>query len=245
MKKRLLQLSIFLFLASTTHAYYQAEQGRWLNRDPIEERGGVNVYGFVGNNLIGNIDPLGLVQNDSLATCRCQYVAHDISKGNYKSLRTAIARVKKLKHGNSEKTPCFEVEEFGTLHSKYLNKSSAANNGKAPDALSAVQNSDHSLIWAHGLEDENGAVRVDGKGVRSFAGYRERGAEYHAPDAKLLELAKKHGNTCTIYGCFSPRNPDKRSTANPDVEAIIEELKALECNDECTTETLSIVIGQS
>ena len=61
MKKRLLQLSIFLFLASTTHAYYQAEQGRWLNRDPIEERGGVNIYGFVGNDPVVSVDILGRV----------------------------------------------------------------------------------------------------------------------------------------------------------------------------------------
>ena len=60
MKKRLLQLSIFLFLASTTQAYYQAEQGRWLNRDPIEEWGGVNVYGLVENDPVNYIDYIGL-----------------------------------------------------------------------------------------------------------------------------------------------------------------------------------------
>jgi len=29
--------------------YYVPETGRWLNRDPIEETGGLNLYGFVGN----------------------------------------------------------------------------------------------------------------------------------------------------------------------------------------------------
>ena len=33
----------------------------WPSRDPIQERGGVNLYGFVGNNGIGRIDKLGLV----------------------------------------------------------------------------------------------------------------------------------------------------------------------------------------
>ncbi|MEO0810408.1 MAG: hypothetical protein AAFW82_07200, partial [Pseudomonadota bacterium] len=32
----------------------------WLNRDPIGERGGVNLYGMVGNQLINAIDPLGM-----------------------------------------------------------------------------------------------------------------------------------------------------------------------------------------
>ncbi len=38
---------------------YNPSTGRWLNRDPIEERGGVNLYGFVGNKPVGGFDPLG------------------------------------------------------------------------------------------------------------------------------------------------------------------------------------------
>ena len=33
---------------------------RWLNRDPIEEDGGVNLYGFVKNNTICHVDIIGL-----------------------------------------------------------------------------------------------------------------------------------------------------------------------------------------
>ncbi len=33
--------------------------GRWVSRDPIEERGGLNLYGLVGNDAIGRIDALG------------------------------------------------------------------------------------------------------------------------------------------------------------------------------------------
>ena len=32
---------------------------RWLNRDPLEEEGGVNLYGFCKNNSVSNVDPLG------------------------------------------------------------------------------------------------------------------------------------------------------------------------------------------
>lgn len=34
--------------------------GRWLNRDLIEERGGVNLYGFVGNDAVNQWDLLGM-----------------------------------------------------------------------------------------------------------------------------------------------------------------------------------------
>lgn len=39
---------------------YEPFSGRWLSRDPIGERGGVNLYGFVGNNPVRRVDYLGL-----------------------------------------------------------------------------------------------------------------------------------------------------------------------------------------
>jgi len=42
------------------YRYYDPVTGRWPSRDPIGERGGVNLYGFVGNDGIGRWDVLGL-----------------------------------------------------------------------------------------------------------------------------------------------------------------------------------------
>lgn len=39
---------------------YDPTHGRWLSEDPIGEAGGMNLYGYVGNNPIGAFDPLGL-----------------------------------------------------------------------------------------------------------------------------------------------------------------------------------------
>jgi len=42
------------------YRYYNASTGRWPNRDPLGEKGGLNLYGFVGNNSINKFDPFGL-----------------------------------------------------------------------------------------------------------------------------------------------------------------------------------------
>jgi RHS repeat-associated protein len=47
-------LSLYPFRA------YDPSFQRWLNRDPIEEEGGINLYGYVNNNAINEIDPFGL-----------------------------------------------------------------------------------------------------------------------------------------------------------------------------------------
>jgi RHS repeat-associated protein len=39
--------------------YYNPALGRWLNRDPIDELGGVNLYAYVGNDPVDRFDPLG------------------------------------------------------------------------------------------------------------------------------------------------------------------------------------------
>jgi RHS repeat-associated protein len=45
--------------------YYQPETGRWISRDPIEERGGTNLYGMVGNDPVNAVDVLGMSCYDS------------------------------------------------------------------------------------------------------------------------------------------------------------------------------------
>ena len=43
------------------YRWYDPQTGRWPSRDPIEEQGGVNLYGFVGNDGIDRSDYLGWI----------------------------------------------------------------------------------------------------------------------------------------------------------------------------------------
>jgi RHS repeat-associated protein len=46
------------------YRFYDPGAGRWLNRDPIGEEGGVNLYGMVGNDAANSYDVLGLADMD-------------------------------------------------------------------------------------------------------------------------------------------------------------------------------------
>ena len=52
----------------TQYRAYDPRTGRWLSRDPIEEAGGINLYGYVKGNPIAYRDPLGLSPAAGLCT---------------------------------------------------------------------------------------------------------------------------------------------------------------------------------
>jgi len=49
--------------------FYDPNLQRWLNRDPINECGGYNLYGYVLNNPLRFIDPFGLDMNNGQLDC--------------------------------------------------------------------------------------------------------------------------------------------------------------------------------
>jgi len=56
------------------YRYYDPVTGRWPSRDPIGERGGVNLYGFVGNAGVNWIDVNGLISLEDILKCGCEYI---------------------------------------------------------------------------------------------------------------------------------------------------------------------------
>jgi hypothetical protein len=68
-------LSIMLLAISLqpASAFYNPQTGRWLNRDPIEERGGTTIFCFLSNDPLNHIDKDGRisVQLQSLTVNKC------------------------------------------------------------------------------------------------------------------------------------------------------------------------------
>jgi hypothetical protein len=73
-----------IFVVTQVHAmrWYSPSTGRWFSRDPIAERGGLNLYGFVGNQAINKFDWLGLAEG--ACACECMRVEIKYKPGGAK-----------------------------------------------------------------------------------------------------------------------------------------------------------------
>ncbi len=67
----LFALAAVLVYAPQARAFYDARQGRFLSRDPIQEKGGLNLYAFVENAPANHVDVLGHGKLDFLYPGKC------------------------------------------------------------------------------------------------------------------------------------------------------------------------------
>jgi RHS repeat-associated protein len=62
------------------YRFYHPELGRWVSRDPIGEKGGINNYAVVVNSTINLVDVLGLEEVNSWSTASCAMPTKTIAK---------------------------------------------------------------------------------------------------------------------------------------------------------------------
>ena len=59
------------------YRYYDPRQGRFINRDPIGEEGGLNLYGFLSNSPVNGVDFLGLCGPSPIKPRKSDYDRRD------------------------------------------------------------------------------------------------------------------------------------------------------------------------
>jgi RHS repeat-associated protein len=70
---------------------YSPELGRWVNRDPIEERGGVNLYGMVGNDAVNRWDLLGMYVEVTYNRAAKSIIVRDVDTGATLTLKNVFS----------------------------------------------------------------------------------------------------------------------------------------------------------
>jgi RHS repeat-associated protein len=79
------------------YRYYDPVTGRWPSRDPIEERGGINLYGFVGNDGVNKWDILGESESTATTPCdSCGCLDFHLQENNMTSWNSGVNDVEKL-----------------------------------------------------------------------------------------------------------------------------------------------------
>ena len=69
-------------MTHSAEAFYNPEMGRWMNRDPIQEQGGLNLYAMVWNSPTNWVDNVGL---DPVKKEGCLYIWITVLQGKDKS----------------------------------------------------------------------------------------------------------------------------------------------------------------
>ncbi|HEV2805455.1 MAG TPA: RHS repeat-associated core domain-containing protein [Chthoniobacterales bacterium] len=87
-----------------TQRAYDPDLGRWLSRDPIAERGGLNLYGYVQNNPPNRVDLIGLAPGDWWDVRTPAYLADQASR---------YAEGYRGKNGNDSDHHSIAVRDFG------------------------------------------------------------------------------------------------------------------------------------
>jgi RHS repeat-associated protein len=88
------------------YRFYDAVDGRWLNRDPIAERGGSNLYLAISNASLMAIDTLGL---DTYCIVYSDQEAFFSKWAEYLKYLLQCGRPTELKNPTSDPTPCDTV----------------------------------------------------------------------------------------------------------------------------------------
>ena len=73
--------------------YYDSVTGRWLSKDPIEERGGVNLYGFVRNDGANRMDLIGKFSEYTNCTPENKTIIETAEKNAQKALQSFIDNI--------------------------------------------------------------------------------------------------------------------------------------------------------
>jgi RHS repeat-associated protein len=113
--------------------FYEPSLQRWLNRDPIQEEGGINLYGFVENDSVNWVDPLGLT---SLIINGTAYPIH--SQSDFKN-----AIITATQKGQLIDSLVFEghgVPEIGSLIVNDANHAALDSQFQAPEIFAYVKN---------------------------------------------------------------------------------------------------------
>jgi len=200
------------------YRYYDPTTGRWPSRDPIEEEGGINLYAFIGNSLIDNIDIFGLSVGDLQAM---QQAAFEGSVAAFKTAEEEYLKIIKSKdptvpyykerfkprsareYGGRVCEKCTIKEDKTMEYSYYLTQNEGywpktdrasvylwgAENCNSGDKLVAWWHTHPSMLIAVLIDKEQGRKPIS---ERKYKHYWGKGDAFSGPDKDWVNEQPTH-----------------------------------------------------
>ena len=168
-----------MHVACYGYRFYDPLTGRWHSRDPIGERGGVNLYGFVGNDGVRRIEVLGL-RPESIDPPGFEKAMKAIEAANYANTMAELERVKAV----YERSPDKQQQALGKAIGSVI---SDINSHGGQFASGSIQIGIHALkLWALHSADYRGGSNV--RNCNQFVAHAVSSAGYDYPRYRPLPL---------------------------------------------------------
>lgn len=161
----------------TMYRAYDADLGRWLSRDPIEEEGGLNLYAYVNSSPFIQIDPAGLSAVGTIAGA---------AFGAYIGASVGAAVGGLLGASSGAAIGTFALPGGGTLAGGLVGGGAGATGGATIGGVIG------GIIggWIGGA--------ISGPGASAMGKSRERGENWASREAKVR--AGRCGDPCQVLG---------------------------------------------
>jgi uncharacterized protein RhaS with RHS repeats len=145
------------------YRYFDPVTGRWTTRDPIEEKGGINLHGFLGNNGINVLDFLGLDLVFNTQELQLSRIGQDnFFAALHATGNTTITDVHLLEIDNSEIAAGSAVTGYKDPDEGEAFDPSDPFNFQSGDVFTQVGNQAYNLIANIKTLEFNGWIRVRG-----------------------------------------------------------------------------------
>ena len=237
------EANLYRFSSKETHGnsglvyylyrFYDANLQRWLNRDPIAESGGNNLYANCNNSLIGGVDYLGLWDTTGMTRApgagpntvtfigdhgRESYYAHDQSGPGGVMVFSDGTRVNVVAHPPDDGSPKPSYFYIGDGHGRCLAK------GITPVSPEKKAASENAVFWNSALNDPNTKLAANlimffpfGEGELAFEGLELAGERLAARRAEKA-AAKKLAQECNQAEIDAVRGAESNLDKLKDIE---------------------------
>ncbi|MFM2221742.1 MAG: hypothetical protein RLZZ553_1490 [Verrucomicrobiota bacterium] len=178
------------------YRWYDPETGRWPSRDPIEEAGGINLYGFVGNDGLNSWDFLGFITHDEYLNELIKNLKNNIHKEWIRDqLKRGCVGVVCVNLGSEPSNNfCYDSYEKAVDKQKKLNKGSCC-----PQIYSL------KLVNDTGIEKDKPDVTFDRKGKANLRNWNKSSKDKDSPNFDYAFMSPVDGR---MWGADLQHNPD-------------------------------------